>query len=90
MMPKGAEVDEGEVKHTEAIIYSMTPHERRNPKMINGSRRRRIADGSGMMVQDVNALLKDFEKMKKMMKGLVKGGPGGKGKMPRGLPKFPM
>jgi len=79
MMPKDMEVDEDELKYTEAIIYSMTPQERRHPKIINGSRRRRIADGSGTAVQDVNALLKDFEKMKKMMQQMMKGVPKGKG-----------
>ena len=87
LMPKGMEDMAGdEMKHMEAMIYSMTPKERRNPKLINGSRRRRIATGSGTRVQDVNALLKDFEKMKKMMKQMMKGskGRGFKGKMPRG------
>jgi signal recognition particle subunit SRP54 len=51
----------------------MTPYERRRPKMINGSRRRRIAEGSGTSVQEVNALLRDFEKMKDMMKKMMKG-----------------
>ncbi|MDX9976068.1 MAG: signal recognition particle protein, partial [FCB group bacterium] len=74
LMPKGMEDMAGdEMKHMEAIIYSMTPKERQNPKVINGSRRRRIATGSGTQVQDVNALLKDFEKMKKMMKQMMKG-----------------
>jgi signal recognition particle subunit SRP54 len=85
MLPKDMEVDENELKHTEAIIYSMTPQERRNPKIINGSRRRRIAYGCGLSVQDVNTLLKDFEKMKKMMKGLMRGG----GKPPKGMPQMP-
>jgi signal recognition particle subunit SRP54 len=85
MMAKGMDFDEGELKYTEAIIYSMTPEERRNPKLINGSRRRRIADGSGTTVQDVNRLLKDFEQTKVMMKNMMKGkGRGPKGKMPRG------
>jgi signal recognition particle subunit SRP54 len=87
LMPQGMEDMAGdEMKHMEAVIYSMTPKERRNPKIINGSRRRRIAEGSGTRVQDVNALLKDFEKMKKMMKQMMKGpkGRGMKGKMPRG------
>ena len=57
----------------------MTKKERRNPKIINGSRRLRIADGSGTTVQDINRLLKDFEKMKKMMQQLMKG------KGPRGM-----
>ncbi|GMV94989.1 MAG: signal recognition particle protein [Candidatus Hydrogenedentota bacterium] len=68
------ELDMDELKYTEAIIYSMTKKERKNPKIINGSRRLRIADGSGTTVQDVNRLLKDFEKMKKMMKQMMKGG----------------
>jgi len=77
------DMPEDELKYTEAIIYSMTPQERRNPKIINGSRRRRIAAGSGTAIQDVNALLKDFEKMKKMMKQMMKGGKG-RGLMGRG------
>ncbi len=92
MMPKGMDFDEDELKYAEAIIYSMTPYERRNPKIINGSRRRRIADGSGTAVQDVNHLLKDFEQMKKMVKSMMKGpkgkGPKGKGsrlQMPPGF-----
>jgi len=86
MIPKGMDVDESEMKYAEAIIYSMTPKERRNPKIINGSRRRRIADGSGTSVQDVNGLLRDFEKMKKMFQQLTKG----KGKGPRGpMPQLP-
>lgn len=68
------ELDMDELKYTEAIIYSMTKKERKNPKIINGNRRLRIADGSGTTVQDVNRLLKDFEKMKKMMKQMMKGG----------------
>jgi len=58
----------------EAIILSMTPKERRNPAIINGSRRRRIAEGSGTSVQEVNMLLKEFERMKKMVKQAMKGG----------------
>jgi len=85
MMAKGMDVDEDELKYTEAIIYSMTPQERRNPKIINGSRRRRIAAGSGTTVQDVNRLLKDFEQTKVLMKNMMKrGGRGPKGKGPRG------
>ena len=87
MMPKEMDGAEDELKYTEAIIYSMTPRERRHPKLINGSRRRRIADGSGTTVQDVNALLKDFDKMKKMMKQMMKGpkGRGPRGPMPPGF-----
>ncbi len=83
MMPQGQEFDEDELKYTEAIICSMTPQERRNPKILNGSRRRRIAEGSGTAIQDVNALLKDFEKMKKMVKQMMRNMPKGKG--PKGM-----
>ncbi len=78
MMPEGADFDEDELRHTEAIILSMTPKERHNPKILNGSRRRRIAAGSGMTIQDVNHLLKDFEKMRKMMKKMMRGAKRGK------------
>ena len=72
----GAEMDmdDGELKHIEAIIQSMTPHERRKPKLVGANRRRRIADGSGTQLADVNRLLKDFEKSRKMMKDMMKGG----------------
>lgn len=65
---KEANVNEKEFAHVEAIIQSMTIKERRNPDIINGSRRKRIAAGCGMRVQDVNRLLKKFEESKKMMK----------------------
>ncbi len=65
---KNAEVDEDAMKRTEAIILSMTPAERLRPEIINGSRRKRIANGSGTLVEDVNKLLKQFDQMKKMMK----------------------
>lgn len=65
---KGLKVDEKDMKHTEAIIQSMTKKERAMPSIINGSRRKRIASGSGRSVQEVNRLLKQFEDMKKMMK----------------------
>lgn len=61
-------VDEGALARVEAIINSMTPEERRNPSVIDGSRRRRIAGGSGTTVQDINRLLKQFGEMKKLMK----------------------
>ncbi len=64
---------EGDLKRIEAIIQSMTPQERRNPKILKASRKRRVAAGSGTTVQDVNALLKQFREMKKMMKQLTKG-----------------
>lgn len=65
---KGMKVDEKDIKHVEAIIYSMTQEERDKPAGINGSRRQRIAKGSGTSIQEVNKLLKQFEQMKKMMK----------------------
>ena len=65
---KNAQVDENQMKRTEAIILSMTMKERIKPEIINGSRRKRIATGSGTSVEDVNKLLKQFDQMKKMMK----------------------
>jgi len=65
---KGAEIGDDQVQRTEAIIRSMTPEERENPSIINGSRRTRIAKGSGTQVQDVNRLVKQFGEMQKMMK----------------------
>jgi signal recognition particle subunit SRP54 len=76
---KKAEIDEGELGRVEAIIRSMTPQERRNPSVINGSRRLRIAQGSGMTTTDVNQLLKQFKEMQKMMKSF---GKGSKGRVP--------
>jgi signal recognition particle subunit SRP54 len=67
---KGAKVDPDRMKKSEAIVLSMTPAERRNPKILNGSRRKRIARGSGTTVQEVNQLLKQFGEMNKMMKQL--------------------
>ncbi|MEM1126234.1 MAG: signal recognition particle protein [Bacteroidota bacterium] len=69
---KGLEVDDDAFTHIEAIIMSMTPEERRRPGIINGSRRRRIANGCGLEVRDVNQLLKQFREMKKMMKTMTK------------------
>ncbi|KAA9149928.1 signal recognition particle protein [Microbacterium lushaniae] len=66
--------DEREIDRTEAIIRSMTPAERRNPKLLNGSRRLRIARGSGMTVTDVNSLVQRFEQAAKMMKTMARGG----------------
>lgn len=65
---KDLDVDDDAFKHIEAIILSMTPEERRDPDVLNGSRRRRIAQGSGTEVRDINQLLKQFREMKKMMK----------------------
>ncbi len=61
-------IDEGQMKRTQAIIESMTEAERKNPKILNASRRKRIATGSGTRVQDVNKLIKGYEESKKMMK----------------------
>lgn len=66
--------DESEITRTEAIIYSMTPQERRAPKLLNGSRRLRIARGSGTTVTDVNSLVNRFEQAAKMMKTVARGG----------------
>ena len=84
---KNVEVDEGQMKRIEAIIQSMTPEERRNEGILNGSRKKRIAAGSGTSVQEVNKLLKQFEQTKKMMKqfsGMAK-----KSKKGKGFPGFP-
>lgn len=75
---KDVKVDEKELAHTEAIIQSMTKKERLNPSIINGSRRKRIAAGSGTSVQKVNQLLKQYDDMKKMMKQFKKMGMGKK------------
>jgi signal recognition particle subunit SRP54 len=68
------EFDEREITRTEAIIYSMTPLERNNPKVLNGSRRMRIAKGSGTSVTDVNQLVNRFEQAAKVMKTMARGG----------------
>lgn len=80
---KNVEVGDDTLKPIEAIINSMTPEERRKPELLNGSRRRRIATGSGTTVRDVNELMKQFEQMKKMMKTMQK--MGGMGRAMHGL-----
>jgi signal recognition particle subunit SRP54 len=70
---KNADVDERELDRVQAIILSMTPQERANPGMINGSRRKRIANGSGTKVQNVNALVKQFDQMRVLMKSMANG-----------------
>ena len=65
---KGVKMDEKQMAHTEAIILSMTPKERENPNIIGASRKKRIARGAGVRVEDVNKLLKSFEQMQKMIK----------------------
>jgi signal recognition particle subunit SRP54 len=81
-------VDDRQLKRQIALINAMTPGERRHPGIINGSRRKRIAAGSGLMVQDVNRLMKQFTQMEKMMKKMARGG---LKNMLRGMPagKFP-
>jgi signal recognition particle subunit SRP54 len=83
--------DEKQLGRVEAIIGSMTPDERRNDKIINGSRRKRIAAGSGTAVEDVNRLLKQFNEMKKVLQMIGQGGlPAMKGmKGMKGMPKLP-
>ncbi len=86
---KGANIDDDDLKPIEAIIRSMTPEERAEPVIINGSRRMRIATGSGTQVGDVNRLVKQFGEMQKMMKkmgGMGSAKRGKKGKRGRGLP----
>ena len=81
------DIDEKQLDRTEAIILSMTPKERFDPSIINGSRRKRIADGCGLKVEDVNNLLRQFEQMKKMMKQFSSMGKRGM-RMPGGM-RFP-
>lgn len=85
-MIKDVEIDDNAFKGIEAIIYSMTPEERVNPAVLNGSRRQRIAKGSGTNVTEVNKLIKQFEDTRKMMRMITTGGgaPGGK----KGLPSL--
>jgi signal recognition particle subunit SRP54 len=79
---KGLTIDDSAQKRMEAMILSMTLEERRNPQIINGSRRLRIAKGSGNSIQDVNRLIKQFGAMQKMIKSMSKGGMKGFPKMP--------
>ena len=79
---KDIDIDDNAFKSVEAIIYSMTPKERSNPELLNGSRRQRIARGSGTSIQEVNRLIKQFDQTRKMMK-MVAGG-----KMGKMMPRF--
>ncbi len=88
LMGPDMDFDEDELKYTEAIIRSMTIKERRNPNILNGSRRRRIAEGSGTDVPSVNRLLKDFEQSKKMIQQMMKGSKGKGMKMRGPMPPF--
>lgn len=81
---KNLDIDDDAFKGIEAIIKSMTPEERNNPAVINGSRRKRIADGSGTTIQEVNRLIKQFDETRKMMKMMTSGKKGGK--MMKGAP----
>jgi signal recognition particle subunit SRP54 len=83
---KDIDIDNDSFNKLEAIIQSMTPHERSNPEVLDGKRRKRIADGSGNTVKDVNQFIKQFDQMKKMMRQMQKMSKGGKmpGKMPFG------
>jgi signal recognition particle subunit SRP54 len=83
---KQANVDPKRMKHVEAIILSMTPQERAKPDVLNGSRRLRIARGSGRTVAEVNRLVDQFKQMQKMMKSLRGMGMSGMGRM---MPRFP-
>ncbi len=84
---KDIDIDDDAFKGVEAIIYSMTPHERENPGILNGSRRKRIADGSGTSIQEVNKLIKQFDEMRKMMKMISGGGRKNLGRMMANMPR---
>jgi signal recognition particle subunit SRP54 len=83
---KDVDIDENAFKGIEAIIYAMTPHERENPETINGSRKNRIAKGSGTSIQEVNRLMKQFEDTRKMMRMMQDKGQ--MAKMMRNMPKM--
>ena len=87
MSGKDIDVDENAMKKPEAIIRSMTPKERRNPSVLNASRRKRIAAGSGTTVQDVNQLIRQFEQAKEMMKRMTSQMKGGRAQ--RMMRRFP-
>jgi signal recognition particle subunit SRP54 len=74
MTPEVSSEMESKFKSTEAIINSMTPHERRNHKILDGSRRKRIARGSGTSVQEVNEMIREYEEMRRMMRMVTTGG----------------
>lgn len=82
---KDIDIDDNAFKHVEAIILSMTPQERRNPEILNGSRKKRIASGSGRDISEVNRLIKQFEDMKKVMRMMQSGGPRGLAGLMRGM-----
>ena len=82
---KDINMDESQLSRVEAIVLSMTPKERQDPDIVNGSRRKRIAKGSGTTVEDVNKLLKQFDQMKKMMKQMTGGGGKRRGLFGKGM-----
>ncbi len=84
---KDIDLDDDAFKGIEAIIYSMTPAERENPAILNGSRRKRIANGSGSDIQEVNKLIKQFGDMRKMMRMMTGGG---RAKMANAMSKMQM
>lgn len=83
---KNIDIDDDAFKGIEAIIQSMTPEERENPVILNGSRRKRIAMGSGVTIQEVNRLIKQFDETRKMMKMLTNGGGGNMARMMGRMP----
>jgi signal recognition particle subunit SRP54 len=89
---KDVDIDPKQFKRMEAIILSMTAKERANPKLFNPSRKRRVAAGCGLKVEEVNRLLKQYETMRQLMKQLKKqatGKRGGKGPLFPGMPMMP-
>ncbi|MDY0200026.1 MAG: signal recognition particle protein [Bacteroidales bacterium] len=86
-MMKDIDIDDDAFKGVEAIIHSMTPIERETPALLNGSRRKRIAQGSGTSIQEVNKLIKQFDEMRKMMKMVSSGGGKNLGRMMANMPR---
>ncbi len=82
---KDVDLEDDAFKSIEAVIYSMTPDERENPAIINGSRRKRIAKGAGTDIQEVNKLIKQFGDTRKMMRMMTGGGKGKMANMMRNL-----
>jgi signal recognition particle subunit SRP54 len=85
---KDVKIDEKEIARKEAIVRSMTPAERRDPSLLNGSRKRRVAAGSGSTVQEVNQFLTQFEQMRRMIRQMMGAGTQPKGKQNRLRPRF--
>lgn len=86
---KDVEIDENAFKKTEAIVRSMTPQERRHPDILNASRRKRIAAGAGVTVQDVNALMRQFDQMRQMVKQMMGNKKGAMRRMAAGMNRPP-